>query len=288
MSVTSHIARPHAALVLLGHGSTQNPDSSEPTWRHAEELKKRGLFGEVTCAFWKEEPSFRDILYTLDSDEVFIVPLFISEGYFTREVLPRELRLTGPTTFFPELGKTVHYCDPVGIHPSMTRLLMARAESAAPGVPRHAISLVIVGHGTGLNENSRKAITDQVELIRGQNAGFAEVVDAYMEEPPLVSKWDEFTAAPHVVVVPFFIADGLHSYEDIPVMLGIVEESAGAASESAGEVFQHNPYERRGRRLYYTPAIGTEKSLADVVLDQVHAFELNQSPAPQDLAAADI
>ena len=288
MSLTSHIARPHAALILLGHGSTQNPDSSEPTWRHAEELKKRGLFGEVTCAFWKEEPGFRDVLYTLDSDEVFIVPLFISEGYFTREVLPRELRLTGPTTVFPDLGKTVHYCDPVGIHPSMTRLLMGRAESAAPGVPRHAISLVIVGHGTGLNENSRKAITDQVDIIRGRNAGFAQVVDAYMEEPPLISKWDEITAAPHVVVVPFFIADGLHSYEDIPVMLGIVDESAGSASDNAGEVFQHNPYERRGRRLYYTPAIGTEKSLADVVLDQVHAFELNQAPAPRDLAAADI
>ena len=42
-----------------------------------------------------------------------------------------------------------------------------------------------------------------------------------MEEEPLIAKWDEFATQPNVVVVPFFIADGLHSYEDIPVLLGI-------------------------------------------------------------------
>jgi sirohydrochlorin cobaltochelatase len=169
--------------------------------------------------------------------------------------------------------KTIYYCDPVGIHASMTKLLLQRAEAVTPGVPAASISLIIVGHGTSLNENSTKAITDQVALIRNGTAGFAEVTDAYMEQEPLVSKWDELTTAPHVVVVPFFIADGLHSYEDIPVMLGISEESPGAASASAGDVFLHNPYHLRERRLYYTPAIGTEALMADVMLDQVTAFD---------------
>lgn len=258
-----------AALVILGHGSTQNPDSSSPTWQHADTLRRRGLFREVQCAFWKEEPGFREVMHMLDATEVFVVPNFISEGYFTRDVLPRELELTGPVTRHG--GRTIRYCDPVGIHHSMTKLLLKRAAEIAPGVPRSQISLVIVGHGTSLNENSTAAIKSQVELIRHSDAGFAEVVDAYMEEEPLVAKWDELTTAPNVVVVPFFIADGLHSYEDIPVLLGISESSPGAISANQGEVFRRNPYALRGRHLFYSAAIGTEELMADVILDQVAA-----------------
>lgn len=258
-----------AALVILGHGSTQNPDSSSPTWQHADELRRRRLFREVQCAFWKEEPGFREVMHMVEADEVFVVPNFISEGYFTRDVLPRELELTGPVTRRGQ--RLIRYCDPVGIHRSMTRLLLKRASEIAAGVPRDRISLVIVGHGTSLNENSTAAIKSQVELIRASDAGFAEVVDAYMEEEPLVAKWDELTTAPNVVVVPFFIADGLHSYEDIPVLLGISENSPGAISANQGEVFRRNPYSLRGRQLFYSAAIGTDELMADVILDQVAA-----------------
>jgi sirohydrochlorin cobaltochelatase len=94
-----------------------------------------------------------------------------------------------------------------------------------------------------------------------------------MEEAPLISKWDELSTQPNVVVVPFFISDGLHSYEDIPVLLGIAGESLGAASANAKEVFRRNPYSLRGRNLFYASAIGTERMFADVILDQVAAFD---------------
>jgi sirohydrochlorin cobaltochelatase len=263
------LPRPHSALVIVGHGSTLNPDSSAPTFVHADTIRRRGLFAEVVCAFWKEEPSLREVLRTVDSPEVFVVPNFISEGYFTQEVIPRELGLTGKTTQFPR--HVVHYCDPVGLHPSMTKLLLKRAEEVAPGVPRSECSLIIVGHGTGLNENSTKAIKDQVALIRAMNCGFAEVLDAHMEEQPLVADWAKLTTAPNVIVVPFFIADGLHSWQDIPVLLGIESEPGAAASEV--DVFRHNPRRIHARNLYYSSAIGTEPLLAEVILDQVEAFK---------------
>lgn len=255
----------NAALIIVGHGSTLNPDSSAPTLRCADEIRSRGIFSEVHCAFWKEEPSMREIFYSVNSDLIFIVPNFISEGYFTREVLPRELRLEGPVT--RRDGKTIIYCDPVGIHHSMTKLLLHRAEEVAPHVPRSETSLVIVGHGTGLNEQSRKAIESQVAFIREGGHGFAEVLDAYMEEAPLVNKWDEIARSPNVVVVPFFIADGLHSYQDIPVLLGMVSEPTAAASQN--EVFRHNPHQLRDRNLYYSSSVGTDELMVDVILDQV-------------------
>ena len=110
-----------------------------------------------------------------------------------------------------------------------------------------------------------------------------------MEEAPFVAKWADLTTAPNVVVVPFFIADGLHSYQDIPVLLGMESEPTAAASQN--EVFRHNPHDLHGRKLYYCNAIGTEPLLADVILDQVRDFDakhastvsslnVNRAPSP--------
>jgi sirohydrochlorin cobaltochelatase len=265
------LSKPDSALVIIGHGSTVNPDSSAPTFDHAAALRKRGVFGEVHTAFWKEEPSCRQVLHTVDRDEIYVVPNFISEGYFTRTVIPRELELDGPVT--RRGGRVIKYCEPVGNDAHMTELLLHRAAAVAPGVDPAQTSLFIVGHGTNLNDNSAVAAKREVERIAARGL-YAEVRNAYMEEEPLISKWDEYSTQPHVVVVPFFISDGLHSYEDIPVLLGIASHSPGAASAAAGqEVFKRNPYQMRGRSLFYASAIGTEPLFAEIILEQVAAFD---------------
>jgi sirohydrochlorin cobaltochelatase len=264
------ISKPDSALIVVGHGSTVNPDSSGPTFEHAGELRRRGVFGEVQCAFWKEEPSLRQVLHTVDRDDVYIVPNFISEGYFTKTVIPRELELDGPLT--RRAGRTLKYCEPVGNDARMTDLLLHRAAQVAPGVDPAETSLFIVGHGTDLNDNSAAAAKREVERIRARGI-FAEVLNAYMEEAPLIAEWDALSTQPNVIVVPFFIADGLHSYEDIPVLLGIALASPGAASVGGKGIFQGNPYRLRGRTLYYASAIGTEPLFTEVILDQVAAFD---------------
>jgi sirohydrochlorin cobaltochelatase len=97
------------------------------------------------------------------------------------------------------------------------------------------------------------------------------VLDAYMEEPPFIAEWDKMSDTPNVIVVPFFISDGLHSYQDIPVLLGMEDEVGAAASQR--ELFRHNPHHLRGKTLYYTSAIGTERLMADVILDQISDFD---------------
>src|SRR4051812_33836952 len=192
-------AKPHSALIIVGHGSTVNADSSAPTFDHAVEIARRNVFGEVYCAFWKEEPSLRQVLHMVDADEIYVVPNFISEGYFTRTVIPRELELTGPVTV--REGRTIKYCEPVGNHPRVTELLMHRAAEVAPGVAPKDTSVFIVGHGTDLNDNSAVAAKREVERIAARGI-YGEVLSAYMEEEPLISKWDEYATQPNVVVVP--------------------------------------------------------------------------------------
>lgn len=257
-----------SALILVGHGSTLNPDSSAPTFQHADEIIRREAFAEVHCAFWKEEPSLREVLYMVESDHVYVVPNFISEGYFTETVIPRELELSGPISH--RMGKTIGYCDPVGNDPRMVDLVLQSARRVAPDVPADQASLLVVGHGTSLNEKSAEATLRQVKQIR-RKGSYAEVAEAYMEEAPYIADWRKNTSRHYVIVVPFFIADGLHSYQDIPVLLGIEPEVTVAASRQ--EVFRRNPYRLDGRELYYAKAIGSEPSMADIVLDTVGRFQ---------------
>jgi len=252
------LSKHNSALVIVGHGSTVNPDSSAPTYEHAEEIRRRGVLGEVHCAFWKEEPSLRHVLHMIDRDEIYVVPNFISEGYFTRTVIPRELELTGPETERAN-GQIWKYCLPVGDHESMTEHLLARARQIAPGVAENEATLLIVAHGTSLNDNSATAAKAQVQKIRALGR-YASVLNVYMEEPPLVSNWANLTKTRNVIVVPFFISDGLHSYEDIPALLGIDGETEG-------------PHQLRGRTIFYSTAIGTDSRFADVIIEQAANFD---------------
>lgn len=267
-----------AALVLVGHGSTLNAESSAPTYQHADELRRRKIFAQVVECFWKLEPSICGVMRSVFAPRVFVVPLFISEGYFTEEVIPRELGLrTNDLKEFPRAQKrgnqTIHYCGPVGTHDSMTDVLLARARDVVEShsgqrAPKPAeTALFIAGHGTGSNENSRKAIERQVELICNKGL-YAEVYAAFMEEEPRIGDCYRLARSRNIVMVPFFISDGLHSFEDIPVMLGEPEDAVRGRFKRGGPTWL-NPTEKSGKLVWYAPSIGSEPHIADVILERV-------------------
>ena len=267
-----------AALLLVAHGSRQNVDSCAPALQHAAALRERGLFGEVAVAFCKQPPFIREVLPTVSARRIFVVPLFIGEGYFTEQFIPKELGLAGGrsgTVPQPQRGGTqaLHYCGPVGTHPSMTEVLLARAhdvlERHPPPEPVKAaeITLFLAGHGTGRNENSRKTIERHVELLRARGL-YADVQALFIEERPRISECYQLAKTRHLVVVPCFISDGLHATEDIPVLLGEAAEVA-RARRGRGEWPWRNPTEKHGKWVWYTPSIGSEPHLPDVILERV-------------------
>ena len=262
------------ALLVVAHGSHLNPESSTPTYRHADTIRESGAFGEVVTAFWKEEPSFREALRTVDAEEVYVVPMFVSEGYFTEQVIPRELRLeewdvdewdsdgtsaTHATLRPTDVDKTVHYCGPVGTHDAMTDVIVRRAESVTgdPDVGP-GFGLAVVGHGTERNENSAKAIRYHADRIR-ESGRFDEVMAVFMDEDPEVDDVATLFSTDDVVVVPLFIADGFHTQEDIPEDVGLTDDYR-EGYDVPGEV--------NGRRIWYAGAVGTEPLMADVVLER--------------------
>jgi len=273
-----------AALVLVAHGSTVNAGSSAPARQHADELRRRKIFAEVRECFWKQEPGVASVVGEVSARRVLIVPLFISEGYFTQEVIPQALgfsdaALAGSARILQRGAQTLCYCAPIGSHPSMTEVVFRRAREVVeknpfPRAPKpKEISLFVAGHGTGNNENSRKAIERQAELIRAQNL-YAAVQAVFLEEDPRIGDCYRLAVTRNIVMVPFFISDGLHSDEDIPEMLGeprrIVQERL-----KAGQPTWRNPTEKQGKLVWYSRSIGTEPHIAEVIIERVREAAAN-------------
>jgi sirohydrochlorin cobaltochelatase len=266
-----------AALVILGHGSTQNVESAAAVFQHAAELRRRNLFAEVREAFWKQDPNVAPVLAALSAPRVFVAPLFVSEGYFGAQVIPRELGF-GSSSRLTTRNSKLFYCRPVGTHDAMAGVLLARARDVVaqfpfPRPPRPVdTTLFVAGHGTGENENSRLAIERLVELTRGLNQ-YAAVHGVFLEEDPRIAECYRLAETNNIVVVPFFISDGMHTREDIPVLLGepkrLVQERL-----ANGRPTWHNPTERRGKLVWYAPAVGTDARVVEVILDRVREAAL--------------
>jgi sirohydrochlorin cobaltochelatase len=267
---------PDATLLLVAHGSTVNADSATAAYQHAEALRERGVFKDVKVGFWKQEPFIRPVAASITTPRVFVAPLFLSDGYFTEEVIPRELelRIEAQVGFEPiqrRDGRVWLYCAPFGTHPRVTELVLARAAEVvglSGSVPNPTeTALCLAAHGTLKNDRSRNAVEWQAQQIRGRGQ-YPEVHALFMEEEPRISDLFRLVNATNVVVVPFFISDGLHAREDVPVLMG--EDPAAVQQRlRAGEPTWVNPTERASKRIWYSKSIGTAPLVVELILERV-------------------
>jgi sirohydrochlorin cobaltochelatase len=155
----------------------------------------------------------------------------------------------------------------------MTQVILSRAAEVVekfpfPRLPKPKdLTLFIAGHGTPRNKKSRESVERQVELIRAQQL-YAAVHAIFMEEDPRIADCYSLAQTRSMVVVPFFLSDGLHTMEDIPVLLGEPERIVKQRL-AAGQPTWRNPTERHGKLVWYSSAVGTEPHLAEVVLARV-------------------
>ncbi|MCC7451643.1 MAG: hypothetical protein IT324_29820 [Anaerolineae bacterium] len=240
------------ALVLVGHGSHISPQTAGIVWQHVDALRAMGIADEVTAAFWKETPSFHEVLNTLTATDITLLPLFTAQGYFTQTVIPTEMGLTGPLTVRD--GRMIRYARTLGEHPYLFLVVRQRIEGAlrlAGARPAEA-AIAIIGHSTKRNPESRKATETQAAMIRSIYPA-AQVVDVYLDDEPGIETVYDLTSAPVLIAVPYFLALGSHTTIDVPERL-LLEPGQTAALV-------------RNRAVYYTPPVGVDESLRDVLIE---------------------
>jgi len=104
-------------------------------------------------------------------------------------------------------------------------------------------------------------------LIRAQKI-YADVQAIFLEEAPRIADCYALARTKNLVVVPFFISDGLHTREDLPVLLGEAKTTV-AQRLAAGQPPWRNPTEKNGKLVWYASAVGTAPEVADVILERV-------------------
>ncbi len=250
------------ALVIVGHGSHLNEDSSLPVYEHAARIRERfgDEYDEVVECFWKEEPSMRHVLDTVESEDVFVVPAFISEGYFTQQVIPRELGLAGPVT--NKGGKTIRYAGPLGTFEGMPDVILERVEDLLRDkeVPPGRTALVLLGHGTDLNKSSGGVIYLNAGRIRERGL-YDVVAEGFLDQEPEIGEVVENVEAENVILIPVFIAEGWHTRETIPEDLGLTGEVTVKAT-ATGE-----------KTIYYGAPVGTHPSMAALIVARARETE---------------
>ncbi len=241
-----------AALVLAAHGSHVSANTAGMVWSAVDRLRRWGVADEITACFWKEAPPFSQVLDTVEADEVVVVPVFTARGYFTSEVIPTELGLAGNPT--ARDGKRIHLTRPLGEHPQLESVVERQLRAI---VDRYELApeqtaAAIIGHGTSRNRQSRDTARHQAQRIRELH-WLGEAVDAYLDDEPDIPSVFQRTSAPHIIALPYFVAEGSHVRHDIPRALGIADLDA------VNRV--------KDRSVYYCEPVGSDASICELILD---------------------
>lgn len=223
------------SLIIVAHGSSVKPDTATTVMLAALQLGARrdiiAEFDRVAACFLKQEPLLSDEQW--DADESVVIPFFMSDGYFVREVLPRHLpphaRVTAPLGA-SDLSAVVRDC-------------VLRIDAGA--------HLVLVGHGTERDPNSSATVEAVATALRRE---LRSVTTAFVDQAPrLETTWARVPPdGGAVVVVPYFAFAGPHTEDDIPRGLRLPDAGPG-------------PHAIAGHAVFYATPIGTAPAVIDLL-----------------------
>lgn len=249
-------------VILVAHGSARSAASAEPVMALAKSLRDRG-FPEVRSAFWKEEPFLHQALDLTRSGTVAVLPVFLSEGYFSSTVVPRELGLLYGDNHIGE--RLVHLLPPLGVNAGLAEIVAARAQEKMPSdACTSEALLVVLGHGTQRDPASAGTVLDVCASL-SREGRFARVAPAFIDQEPQLANVLQDAREPVILLVPFLVAAGWHGGTTVPRELD--PDSQGAR-----------------QRIVYTEPVGTHPALVDLAEALLLGTALPPEPSRGDSA----
>lgn len=137
-----------------------------------------------------------------------IYPLFMSDGYFVMQAIPKMLE--------EDDGRHVEVAAPVGLSPGLPPLVADHADAAVQAAGRRVEDhrLLLVAHGSKSDPASRNAAQCVAAELAMANR-FAGIELAFLEESPLLDDRIGQVEGP-AVLVGLFAGEGLHGGVDLP------------------------------------------------------------------------
>jgi len=200
------------ALLIAAHGARGGLEAAgnEAAFRLARNLQARGLTSEVAVGFIRGAPDIGTALGGLRAARVFVYPLFVANGYFTRDRLAELLDRARAG------GREVVVAAPLGLDPGLPQLVADFAGHAAAGAGLETAdcAVILLAHGSKKNPMSGQS-TSRIAAELVASGRFATVGAAFLEQEPALAGAAAGLSGP-IVVVGMFSGEGLHGASDVP------------------------------------------------------------------------
>ena len=298
--VTNSKSSNNVAVILVSHGSTL-PFAEEVFTEIKEKfIKKSGLAAEI--GYMKvSEPAIAGAVDILkeeveDLDKIIALPVFLAPGIHTNIDIPQLLGLEPlevdprcpdgnyPAEHYLSIAPDVDFDGEIELLSSIgprdelldiinNRIDEALSESELDEDAKTGILLVT--HGSRLNYNKEFA-TELYNKFEKKcdlpsSFGFMELCGPSI--PESINRLAEENDIDRLVVVPVFIAPGMHTTHDIPHILGFLEEHEHSHDHGHDHGHDHvhdlTPVDFDGEILYPEP-IKADDILIDILIDMVN------------------
>lgn len=222
------------ALLIAAHGERRDGAANEGVAGLAAILRGRGIAREVAAGFVKGEPPIPVSLRSLGDRHVIVYPLFLADGHFVRERLPRLLE-AGVTE---GARRRITLLPPLGLDPLFPGVVASQAVAAAQtrGLSPWQADMVLLAHGSRTDPGSRSAAERLAASLRLQ-LRFRSIRTALIEEPPSLAEAVSDRRGP-VLVIGLFAGEGMHAAADAPRLVAELDRGdvvfAGPAARLEG------------------------------------------------------
>ena len=293
----------NAAVILVSHGSTL--PFAEVVFEEIKEkfIAKSGIEAEI--GYMKvSEPTIAGAVEILkgeveDLDKIIALPVFLAPGIHTNIDIPQLLGLEPlevdprcPDGNYPEehylsIADDVVFDGEIELLPSIgprdelldiidKRIDEALADSELDDDAKTGILLVTHGSRLNYNKEFATALYNKFEKTCDLPSSFGFMELCGPSIPESINKLVDENDLERLVVVPVFIAPGMHTIHDIPHILGLLEEHEHEHSHSHSHghddhdyVHDLTPVEFDGEILYPEP-IKADDILIDILVDMVN------------------
>ena len=212
------------SVILVAHGSSVSDDAHEAAVRHALTLRQSNRYGIVDVCFLATQKN----LPNLPKGEIFLLPFFMSNGYFVAKRIPELFGLENGHRIEPDWH--LYQCEALGTDPELADIIVTMGEEICRDQsddPKQA-HLVLVAHGSEKSRASSEATYLQQKAVLVKKK-FAAVSVAFLNERPYLEDVlaEQGDGLPFILV-GLFAADGPHATEDVPAAISAWRAKSGS------------------------------------------------------------
>lgn len=215
--------------IIVSHGQPSDPDPAEQDLeRLADSVASLADGWCIKSATLAKTGALQKVSSETAPAPV-IYPLFMTDGWFTKTMLPKRLN-----------RKDAMFLPPMGIDPALPDVAQRylTSEMAARGWKPAECALIIASHGSGKSRNSARD-TEIFASSLSNRFGFRDMKIGYIEEPTFLHNAAR-NMGEQSLCLPFFARNGGHVQEDIPEAL----DKAGFSGLRLAPIGTHNDIPR--------------------------------------------